>query len=343
MKELQTFSFPVSGQNRVTIENVTPQIDAGRFAIKRVIGESVVVEADIFADGHDALSAVLKFRAEKNPQWTETPMRFLSNDRWHGEFAVTEVGNYFYTIEAWVDHFKSWQNDLRKKLDAGQTVPIEMQIGARFVEAAARRATASDSEKLLKLAGEFKAGETANGSCISTYALENGVADLMSRYPDRSRATTFEKELRVIVDPERARFSAWYELFPRSYAPEIGKHGTFKDCEAQLPRIAKMGFDVLYFPPIHPIGKSFRKGKNNNPICEPGEPGSPWAIGAIEGGHKSIHPELGTLEDFQQLVRRARELKIEIAMDITFQCSPDHPYVKEHPDWFLKRPDGSIQ
>jgi starch synthase (maltosyl-transferring) len=331
------------GRRRVVIENVRPEIGAGRFAIKRVVGERVVVEADIFADGHDILSAVLKFRAKENPEWTETPMEFMDNDRWRGEFVVTQLGYYFYTIEAWVDQFKSWRADLQKKLEAGLDVSVEIQTGARLVEDAAQRATARDAENLLAWARELNADKSITGSPIATRALDKDLTEMARRYLDRRFSTSYEKDLAVAVDPERARFSSWYEMFPRSFAPEAGKHGTFKDCEAQLPRVAKMGFDVLYLPPIHPIGKSFRKGKNNSVVCQPGEPGSPWAIGSSEGGHKSIHPELGTLEDFKSLIARAKEFKIEIALDIAFQCSPDHPYIREHPQWFRHRPDGSIQ
>jgi starch synthase (maltosyl-transferring) len=342
VNENQTLS-EVEARCRVVIENVTPKIDSGRFAIKRVIGERVVVEADIFADGHDTLSAILKFRAGKNAEWRETPMVILVNDRWRGEFVVTETGDYFYTIEAWVDQFKTWRKDLQKKLEAGQNVSVELQMGAILVELTASRASAPDAERLQNLAKELRARKKSPENLTAQSASDESLEELMSRHPDRSKATIYEKVLRVTVDRKLARFGAWYELFPRSFAPETGKHGTFKDCEAQLPRIAKMGFDVLYLPPIHPIGKSFRKGKNNNVECSPGEPGSPWAIGSSEGGHKSIHPELGPLEDFKSLVARAKEFKIEIALDIAFQCSPDHPYICEHPEWFRHRPDGSIQ
>ena len=331
------------GRCRVVIENVTPEIDGGRFAIKRVVGERVVIEADIFVDGHDSLSAALKFRAAENSEWSETPMEFLVNDRWRGEFVVTEAGNYFYTIEAWVDQFKSWQKNFQKKIAAGQSISIELQAGVKWIEAAAQRATAPDAENLLRWAKQLSASESVTGSLIEKPALDKDLTEMTCRCLGRQFSTPYEKELRVTVDHERARFSAWYELFPRSFAPEPGKHGTFRDCEAQLERIAKMGFDVLYLPPIHPIGKSFRKGKNNNVKCEPGEPGSPWAIGSSEGGHKSIHPELGTLEDFKSLISRAKDFKVEIALDIAFQCSPDHPYIREHPEWFRHRPDGSIQ
>ncbi len=324
------------GRCRVVIENVAPEIDDGRFAIKRVAGERVVVEADIFADGHDSLTAILKFRAEDILEWSETPMTFLANDRWRGEFAVTKLGNYFYTIEAWVDQFKSWQNSFRKKIAAGQNISLELQLGVIWIESAAQRATAQDAENLLAWAKELSVGESVTGSPIEKRALDKDLTEMTCRYLGRPFSITYEKKLRVAVDPERARFSAWYEMFPRSF-------GGFKGCEEQLPRIAKMGFDVLYLPPIHPIGNSFRKGKNNNVVCEPGDPGSPWAIGSNEGGHKSIHPKLGTLEEFKKLMARAKESNIEIALDIAFQCSPDHPYIHEHPEWFRHRPDGSIQ
>ncbi len=324
------------GRCRVVIENVAPEIDGGRFAIKRVVGEHVVVEADIFADGHDSLAAVLKFRAAENSEWSETPMEFLANDRWRGEFTVTKLGNYFYTIEAWVDQFKSWQKNFQKKFAAAQNISVELQAGVKWIKAAAQRATARDVENLLAWAKELSAGQSVTGSPIEQRALDKDLTEMTRRYLGRQFSTSCEKELRVSVDRELARFSAWYEMFPRSF-------GGFKGCEEQLPRIAKMGFDVLYLPPIHPIGKSFRKGKNNNVKGEPGEPGSPWAIGSSEGGHKSIHPELGTLEDFRNLISRAHEFKIEIALDIAFQCAPDHPYIRDHPEWFRHRPDGTIQ
>lgn len=325
-------SYPRQGRSRVAIENVTPQIDAGRYPIKRTVGERVTVEADIFADGHDLLSAVVKYRAQKEAQWSESIMEPVANDRWRGEFVVTDLGNYLYTVEAWVDRFKSWRNDVQKKIRAGQDIALELREGAQLVEQSAARADGPDADRLNLWAKNLTTENSASEDLM----------ELVKRHAERRFATVFDRDLRVVVDAERARFSAWYEMFPRSFAAEPGKHGTFKDCEAQLPRIAEMGFDVLYFPPIHPIGRSFRKGKNNNPICLEGEPGSPWGIGAEEGGHKSVHPQLGTLEDFRQLVQRARDYRIEIALDIAFQCSPNHPYVRDHPNWFRKRPDGSI-
>jgi starch synthase (maltosyl-transferring) len=334
--------FSGEGRCRVAIENVTPLIDCGRFPIKRTIGERVVVEADVFADSHVLISAVVKYRPDDAADWLESPMVRVANDRWRGEFAVTKIGVWHYTVEAWVDRFKSWRDEFRKKAAAGQDVAIELQAGARLVEAASHRATGISAERLTRWAQELAAGETAADGTLVSQPLDEALGNLAMRHSDRAFAASLEGNRTVVVDPERARFSAWYEMFPRSFSPEAGGHGTFKDCEAQLPRVEKMGFDVLYLPPIHPIGKSFRKGKNNNPVCEPDEPGSPWAIGAAEGGHKAVHPQLGTLEDFHQLVNRARARGIEIALDIAFQCSPDHPYLREHPEWFRKRPDGSI-
>jgi starch synthase (maltosyl-transferring) len=336
-------AFPESGRCRAVIENVTPQVDGGRYAIKRTVGERVVVEADIFADGHDALSAVVKHRPEKTATWSEAMMQPLQNDRWRGEFVVLELGNHAYTVEAWVDPFKSWRRDLRRRIDAGQDIAIERIMGVGLIEGAARLAGAIDAERLISWARDLSAGESSTGSSLARRALDDQLAELMNRYSERHLPVTWEQELHVQVDPLLARFSAWYELFPRSCAVEPGRHGTFKDCEGRLSRIAAMGFDVLYFPPIHPIGRALRKGKNNQPACQAGEPGSPWAIGAVEGGHKAVHPELGTLADFRELVRRARQQDISIALDIALQCSPDHPYVTEHPEWFRKRPDGTIQ
>jgi starch synthase (maltosyl-transferring) len=327
------------GRRRVVIEGVSPEIDAGRFPVKRVVGEKVVVEADIFTDGHDAISCLLKYRREDDPGWIEVPMAFLVNDRWRGEFAVTETGRYRYTLEAWVDHFKSWRQGLGKKVAARQDVNVDLLIGAELVEAAANRATRDDQSRLRSYAAALRAGKKDR----IKQALDEELARLVANYPDRGAASAYEKVLVVVVDRAKARCSAWYEMFPRSCAPEPGRHGTFKDCEKRLPYIAAMGFDVLYLPPIHPVGKAFRKGKNNSLTPEPGDPGSPWAIGAAEGGHKAIHPGLGTLEDFKRFAAKAREHGLEIALDIAFQCTPDHPYVEAHPEWFRHRPDGTIQ
>lgn len=339
--------FPGEGRSRVAIEKIAPSIDGGRYPIKRTVGEPVVVEADIFADSHVLLSAVVKYRGEEETDWSEAPMTPVKNDRWRGQFTVTKVGTVLYRIEGWVDRFNSWRDELQKKIAAGQDVKVELLAGAKLVEIASHRASATEAGQLeavhlARWARELAAGETSGGVPPPVLALDETLAKVVAKYSDRSFATSSDASLRVVVDAERARFSSWYEMFPRSCSPNAGRHGTFKDCEAQLPRVAGMGFDVLYFPPIHPIGTSFRKGKNNNPLSAPGEPGSPWAIGSAEGGHKSVHRELGTLDDFRILVDHARAQGIEIALDIAFQCSPDHPYLRDHPEWFRKRPDGSI-
>ncbi len=330
------------GRWRTVIEGVKPEIDGGRFAIKRTVNEEVVVEADIFTDGHDALSAVLLYRRESEPQWTEVSMEFLINDRWRGSFRVTELGRYRYTLIAWVDHFKTWRRDLAKKVEAGQDVLVDLLVGARLIEEAGRRASKAEGQVLRKWAEGLRAAAKSQSARIRL-ALSNEVAALMEKHPDRRFATTYEKELAVIVDREKARFSSWYEMFPRSCVSEPGRHGTLKDCEARLPYIASMGFDVLYFPPIHPIGRTHRKGKNGVPSGTPTDPGSPWGIGSQEGGHTAIHPQLGTLNDFRRFLDKAKEHGLEVALDVAFHCSPDHPYVKEHREWFKIRPDGTVQ
>lgn len=329
------------GRRRVIIEAVSPQIDGGRYPIKRVLGENVVVEADIFADGHDLISAVLRYRHEDEAEWREVDMVALGNDRWRAAFPIDRLGRYRYTVEGWVDHFRTWQHDLEKKVEARQDVTVDLLAGADFARAAARKADGADREMLQQWAGEL-AGKQDAARRVAR-AQDPILHALMLRYPDRSLATHFERELVAWAEPVLARYGAWYELFPRSAGSDGNRHGTLRDVEAQLARIAEMGFDVLYLPPIHPIGYAFRKGRNNSPDAAPSDPGSPWGIGSPEGGHKAIHPQLGTLEDFQRLLGRARELGIEIALDIALQCSPDHPYVQEHPEWFKRRPDGSIQ
>ncbi len=329
------------GRNRIIIESVKPEIDRGRFPIKRTAGEKVVVEADIFTDGHDALSCVLLYRKDGESRRHKRPMEFLANDRWWGEFVVTELGQYRYTVQAWVDYFKSWREGLAKKFDAGQDISVDLLSGADLVEQASKRAAGADAKELRESATLLR---SIGGSPDRvSLALGDELAELVARYPDRELATTYERELVVVVDRQKARFNAWYEMFPRSCMSEPGRHGTFKDCMARLPYIANMGFDVLYFPPIHPIGQTHRKGKNNDPLAKPDDPGSPWAIGSQEGGHRDLHPQLGTFEDFRLLVTKASKYGIEIAIDLAFQCTPDHPYVKEHPEWFRWRPDRTVQ
>ena len=345
------------GRQRVIIEGVEPEIDCGRYPIKRTVGEKVVVEADLFTDGHDAISCLLLYRPEGKPgsraavKWTEVPMEFLDNDRWRAEFTVTGMGRWLYTVTGWVDAFKTWRRDLKKRVDAGQDVSVDLLIGAELIRQAAERAREckrkADAKALYAWAAALTAEEDeADLAGRSAQALDDELARLMARYPDRRHASSYGRELAVVVDRERARFSSWYEFFPRSTGSgpgTEGRHGTFRDAERMLEYAAGLGFDVVYLPPIHPIGHTFRKGKNNNPQAEPGEIGSPWGIGAEEGGHKAIHPDLGTIEDFRRFVEKARELGIEIAMDVAFQVSPDHPYVREHPEWFRRRPDGTIQ
>jgi len=330
-------------RQRVAIERVEPQIDCGRFPIKRAVGEWVVVKADIFADGHDSLAAALKYW---NPagEAAEAPMKFWDNDRWTGRFQVREVGRYEYQIEAWMDPFTSWRLGLAKKLEAGQEVGIDLKVGARLMREAGERASAADAAILRDWAAavEDSAGAGPSIDHSIELALSAPVAQMIEAYPDR-RFATLSGKLAVAVDPERARCSAWYEMFPRSCSPQPGRHGTLRDCAERLPYVASMGFDVLYLPPIHPIGVTNRKGRNNNPVAEPGDVGSPWAIGSSLGGHKEIEPQLGTLEDFHYFLDRCREHGLDLALDIAFQCSPDHPYAKSHPEWFQLRPDGSIQ
>jgi starch synthase (maltosyl-transferring) len=329
------------GRNRVIIEGLEPEVDAGRFLIKRTVGEKVFVEADIFTDSHDALSCILLYRKDDESQWRESPMEFLINDRWRGEFTVTQVGQYRYTIQAWVDHFKSWRQGLLKKFDAGHDVSADLLTGADLIEEAGNRTPGSDAKKLKERAISLRSAKEPSDKV--RIAHDEGLAALMAKYSGREYATTYDKELFIVVDRPKARFSAWYEMFPRSCSTETGHHGTFKDCEGRLPYIAAMGFDVLYFPPIHPIGQTHRKGKNNTPTAGPDDPGSPWAIGSAQGGHMDIHAQLGTLEDFRRLVTKAADYGIEIAIDLAFQCTPDHPYVKDHPEWFRWRPDRSVQ
>jgi starch synthase (maltosyl-transferring) len=326
---------------RVAIADVAPEIDAGRFPIKRVVGAVVSVSADILAEGHDRLAAVLCARRAGETTWHEVLMQPLVNDRWQGAFTVAQLGEYEYTIVAWIDYFASWRDGVLRRVEAGQDVSSELLEGAELIRQAAARACAADRQFLETQAGVVSGAGEQSARVAAAVAAE--LIACMARHPDRTRAVTYERTLRVQVERERAAFSAWYEMFPRSCAPEPGRHGTFADCIARLSYVAGMGFDVLYLPPIHPIGETHRKGANNTPGAGPDEPGSPWAIGAPAGGHMAVHPALGTLEDFDALVSAAREQGIEIALDIAFQCSPDHPYVRAHPQWFNWRPDGTVQ
>lgn len=350
---------PNEGRSRVVIEEVTPQVDGGRHPAKRIVGDEVVVTAAIFADGHDHLAANLLFRRKGDRRWHTTPMRALSNDIWTASFPVAEIGPWEFSIQAWVDHFDTWTSDLRKRLAAqpellppsdqvqSQNIPLALRTGALLIEAAARRAKGNDAKQLTEVVASLR-WMADQDAAVYEYPLSDMIVEMVARYPDLSFATRYGTDLPLWVDREKARYSTWYELFPRSTSPIPGRHGTFADVELQLPEIAAMGFDVLYMPPIHPIGTAFRKGKNNAVSAEEGDAGSPWAIGAArtktnEGGHKAVHPELGTLETFDHLVAAAKSHSLEIALDIAFQVSPDHPWVTDHPAWFIHRPDGSIQ
>ncbi len=329
------------GRRRVIIEGITPAVDGGRFPAKRTVGDEVRVEADIFTDGHDALSASILAHREGSEDWTEISMRPLVNDRWTAAFRVSELGRYGFKVRAWVDHFETWQRDLVKRIAAESDTAVDYLIGADLVADAASRATGGDAVWLRERAKALRAAKAQKQ--MRTLATDPMLHELALRYPDKRFATESEVELSIVVDPVRARFSAWYELFPRSTAEVSGKHGTFADCEKRLEYIAGMGFNIVYLPPIHPIGRSFRKGRNNSPEAQPGDCGSPWAIGSAEGGHKAIHSQLGTIAEFRHFVARAGELGLSVALDIAFQVAPDHPYVREHESWFRKRPDGTIQ
>ncbi len=377
---------PTDGRQRVLIEDVGPQIDAGGHPVRRICGNALLVSAAIFADGKDEIAARVLYRHASEERWQFSPMRPVGNDLWNGTFVVDELGAWQFTILGWVDHFATWVIDLKKRLAAqsrpepidsvaatppkanaglpivsnpvAQDIALALRAGAGLVDEAAARAQGNDAKRMSNLARELRLLATEQRDIYGDEVINQELLLLMARYPDLTHATRFEPESPVWVERERAQFSSWYELFPRSASPVPGQHGTFNDVERQLPEIAGMGFDVVYLPPIHPIGRAFRKGPNNSTIAPPDAPGSPWAIGDRDaltcaplgavgagdcGGHKSIHPELGTFADFARLVNSARLQGLEIALDIAFQCSPDHPWVTEHPEWFVIRPDGSIQ
>ncbi|MCK6617925.1 MAG: alpha-1,4-glucan--maltose-1-phosphate maltosyltransferase [Cyclobacteriaceae bacterium] len=324
------------GQSRVIIENIQPQVDKGRYPVKRTVGETVQVTADIFSDGHDHVRAEVLYRKKTEKNWSLAEMHHLGNDSWAGSFLVTDKVPYVFTVRAWVDHFETWYDGILKKIEAQLQVQLELAEGSVLL----LQLTEGKKKDIQKLSAQLK-DETRYAENIELVSGEM-FAELVKQNPLRRYEVVYPAELLVVVEHAKARFSTWYELFPRS-ASLAGKHGTFADVIKLLPRIEAMGFDVLYLPPIHPIGKVNRKGKNNNVRSVAGEPGSPWAIGSDEGGHKAIHPQLGTLEQYKELIVKARKRGIDVAMDLAFQCAPDHPYVTEHPDWFKIRPDGSIQ
>lgn len=345
----KTADFPTT----VVIENVSPSVNNGRYPVKRVIGEQLTVEADIFKDGHDQLEAVLKWKSSKGRVWQETRMHPLNNDRWGASFTLGKTGTYQFSIEAWGDPFFSWLHDFERRLDGGQaSFATEFTEGQQILCSAAQRAASKGNTKNKTSADSDSASFTKLADSLSSQPSPESALDLLKtpevfslarRWPDRKLSSSLGAPLPLVVERPKARFSAWYEFFPRNTEGLVDKHSTFRDCLPRIRDAAKMGFDVVYFPPIHPIGRSHRKGKNNSATCELGEPGSPWAIGAKEGGHYSIAPELGTLDDFKWIIDEALKQDIEIAIDFAINCSPDHPYVEEHPEWFFHRPDGTIK
>src|SRR5881398_1072522 len=326
----------------VVIENLQPLIDGGRYPIKRIVGEDLVVDADIFKDGHDVVAAILKWRVLGKRPGRETPMNFVDNDRWRGVCTLYDEAVHEYTVEAWTDTFRSWQSEFAKKFEGGiSELRSEALEGAAIVAATAGRARErADAARLREFSKQIATGANSE---IYAIAKSGELEVLMATYPDRSAAAQYVPAPRVVVDRKAALFGAWYEFFPRSAEGRSDPGSTFRDCLPRVDDAKAMGFDVIYFPPIHPIGHTNRKGRNNSIICEPGDPGVPWAIGSEAGGHKAVEPSLGTLEDFDWLQKEVRKRGMEIALDFAINCSPDHPYVKEHPDWFYKRPDGTIK
>ena len=316
-------------QRRVIVENLYPEVDGGRFPIKRTAGETVRVSADVFADGHDTIAAVLLYRRTGAAKWTEAPMEPAGNDRFTAAFTSNRSAHSSITVEGWIDRFTSWRVELSKKVGAGQDVTSELLEGAEIISGTPQAAILRDTA----VAMEERV----------TVALDPELQLAMGSRADRRTATRYDRVLGVTVEPVRARFGAWYEMFPRSAGTDPTRSATFDEATQRLPYIAGMGFNVLYLPPIHPIGESFRKGRNNSLTTKAGDPGSPWAIGGKAGGHKAIQPGLGTIEDFDRFVESAAASGLEIALDLAYQVSPDHPYVEAHPEWFRRRPDGTIK
>jgi len=336
-----TASLPESASRRIWIQRVEPTVDGGNFPAKRTVGETVRVCALIFCDGHDRVGGMLRWRPVSSDTWREIPLIPRGNDEWTAEFTIETLEPHEFTVTAWIDHFATWRQALAKKVDAEQEVQSELLEGAALVNAAAGRASGPDAERLRE-AGTILGDRRPEPERVEA-ALDPELAERMARWPDRTREADPGRVFALDVNRERARYGAWYEMFPRSAGGSETRSGTFRDAEAELPRIAHLGFDVVYLPPIHPIGTTHRKGRNNALAADSGDPGSPWAIGSEAGGHTAVHPELGSLEDFERFVEQARQHDLEVALDIAFQCSPDHPWVKEHPEWFRHRPDGTIK
>ena len=332
--------FRVSAERRIAIEGVQPELDGGRWPVKREVGDTLEVSADIFRDSSDLLGAALRYRVQGEQAWQEAPMTLLDNDRWGGSFLLETLGRYEYGVLAWTDDFATWRRDMLRRLEVGQDVHSEYLQGVKLIEEALARATpAQRAEIEPHLKGVLDAADPSEGSRLAT---AGELSELLRPLADRSAQTRYDRVLEVVVDRVRARFAAWYELFPRSYG-KAGAHGTFRDVIGELPRIAGMGFDTLYLTPIHPIGRINRKGRNNALVAEPDDVGSPYGIGSDEGGHTAIHPELGSLGDFHALRDAAAGYGLEIALDIAIQAAPNHPWVKEHPGYFHILPDGHIK
>ncbi len=335
----------MKGKERVIIENVSPQIDCGQYPAKRIEGDIMHVEADIISDGHEVVNAELLFRRPAESNFEQAKMSLIVNDRWEGEFPLPDKGEYLYTVQAWVDHFQTWHRDILKRIEANTDYSVDLLIGANLIGDVLKSEgrLSADDRTFLEMEHKRLSNATVKNEDKIESILNGGLLSVMIHYPHRSSYSRYPRELKVVAERVKAGFSSWYEFFPRSFGKEGNAHGSFRDASDFLPYISEMGFDILYLPPIHPIGKTKRKGPDNSVTAGENDPGSPWAIGGKEGGHKSIHPELGTFEDFHNFKKKAEELGLDIALDIAFQCSPDHPYVKDHPEWFRKRPDGSIQ
>jgi len=328
--------------DRVVVERVTPELDGGRFPVKRIVGDVLTVEADIFADGHDKLGAVVRYRCLHEAEWHEERMRFVDNDRWAGSFPLVRNTRYVYTVEAWRDLYASWRVEVSKKHEAGLAIGLELIEGRRVLERAVAQASAEDAAQLKELLARLEQRQEDHGWQLAVM-LGQEVQALMERAGERTNLSRYGRELEVVVDRTAAGFAAWYEIFPRSMSDDPRRHGTFDDVIRKLAYVRDMGFDVLYFPPIHPIGRKNRKGRNNSLTAGPDDPGSPYAIGAAEGGHNDLHPELGGFDGFQRLLDAAHEHGLEVALDFAIQASPDHPWIKAHPEWFDWRPDGTIK
>ena len=325
----------------VVIEQVEPELDGGRYPVKRIVGENLEVTADIFKEGHDTIGAIIQYKISGEKTWQETPMHHVDNDRWAGSFSLSANTRYAYTVGAYVKSYETWRIELKKKHGVLPDVTSELLEGYAQVKETLSRAKGSDQSALTTWIGQWDQAQDQESQVA--IALDPQLNALMNEHEHRAAWSLYDRELEVIVDRERARYGAWYEIFPRSEGTEEGKGGTFKDCEARLPAIRDMGFDVLYLAPIHPIGETNRKGRNNSLTAKPGDPGSPWAIGSRHGGHDAVEPALGTIEEFDALQQAVRNHGMEIALDFAINATPDHPYVTQHPTWFKQRPDGTIK